>query len=72
MHTFEFDMTLSATKTRTIYEGQARHILVESDQGVMLQLPASNFYRYVTAEGIRGRFSVDVDADNKIVALRRL
>ncbi len=72
MHTFEFDMALSALKTRAIYEGQARYILVESDQGVRLQLPASNFYRYVTSDGIQGRFSVDVDADHKIVALRRL
>ena len=72
MHTFEFDMALSALKTRAIYEGQARYILVESDQGVTLQLPASNFYQHVTADGIRGRFSVDVDADNKIIALRRL
>ena len=72
MHTFEFDMALSAQKTRAIYEGRARYILVESDQGVKLQLPASNFYRHVTTEGIRGRFSVDVDADNKIISLRRL
>ena len=72
MLTFEFDMALSALKTRAIYEGQARYILVESDQGVKLRLPASNFYRHVTAQGIQGRFSVDVDADNKIIALRRL
>jgi hypothetical protein len=72
MHKFEFDMALSAQKTQTIYEGQARYILVETDRGLKLQLPAANFYRYVTADGIQGRFSVKIDADNKIIKMRKI
>lgn len=72
MRNYEFEMALSAQKTETIYEGRARYIVVESDQGDRLQLPAVNFYRYVTAQGIRGRFSVDIDANNKIIALRKI
>jgi len=72
MHKFEFDMALSARKTQTIYEAQARYILVETDRGLKLQLPAPNFYRYVTADGIQGRFSVKIDADNKIIEMRKI
>lgn len=72
MRNFEFDMTLSAQKTRAIYEGQARHILVETEQGLKLQLPAANFYKYVTADGIQGRFSVKIDADNKLIEMRKV
>jgi len=72
MRNYEFDMALSAQKTQAIYEGRARYILVESDQGIKLQLPAVNFYRHVTATGIQGRFNVDIDDDNKIIALRKL
>jgi hypothetical protein len=43
MTKFEFDLALSAQQTRSIYEGQARFILVESEQGQKLQLPAINF-----------------------------
>ncbi len=72
MTKFEFDLALSAQQTRSIYEGQARFILVESEQGQKLQLPAINFRAYVSADGITGRFSVVIDASNKIQMLRKL
>jgi hypothetical protein len=72
MRSFEFTLALSAQKTRSIYQGQARYILVESDQGLKLQLPAANFRDYVGADGIHGRFSVRIDAGNKILQLRKL
>ena len=72
MPKFDFNMALSADETRTIYAGQARYILVESAQGLKLQLPAVNFRSHVTADGIKGRFSVETDANNKILALRKL
>ena len=72
MQNFEFTMTLSAQKTQSIYEGQARHILVVTDDGLKLQLPAANFRSYVTADGIHGRFRVEIDATNKIMALQKL
>jgi len=72
MRNFEFTMALSAQKTRAIYAGQARFILVETDQGMKLQLPAANFLDYVGADGIQGRFRVGIDDDNKILTLQRL
>lgn len=72
MRIFEFSMALPTRKTRAIYAGRARFILVETDQGLKLQLPAANFLDYVSAEGIQGRFSVSIDDDNKILALRRV
>ncbi len=72
MRSYEFEMALSVAKTQSIYEGQVRYILVETEQGLKLQLPAANFRSYVTATGIQGRFSVKIDASNKIIALRKL
>ncbi len=72
MHEFEFNMALSAQEIRSIYEGQARYILVDSDTGLKLQLPAVNFRNFVTTDGIHGRFSVTIDANNKIQELRKL
>lgn len=72
MREFEFNMALSAQKTQRIYQGEARYILVESDQGLTLQLPAANFRDYVGANGIHGRFRVSIDAGNRILALRKL
>ncbi len=72
MRNFDFNMALSADKTHAIYEGRARYILVESLQGLKLQLPAASFLGYVGADGIHGRFRVKIDATNKILTLRRI
>ena len=65
-------MAISAEKTRSMYQGHARYILVESENGLKLQLPAANFREFVTVDGIQGRFHVSIDSDNRILELRRL
>lgn len=72
MSSFRFTMALPAPEAQEIYQGRARYILVVSDEGLKLQLPAANFRRFVTANGIHGRFSVSIDADNKIQELTKL
>lgn len=72
MRSFEFDIALSALKTESLYQGRARYLLVESEQGLKLQLPAINFREYVTDRGINGRFRVSIDAHNKILALQKI
>jgi len=72
MSSFRFTMVLPAREVEGIYQGRARYILVKSDEGLKLQLPAANFRRFVTANGIHGRFSVSIDADNKIQELTKL
>ncbi len=72
MRSYEFSLELSAPRTETIYRGDARYIVVESEQGPKLQLPAGNFREYVDADGIHGRFRVHIDTANRIVSLERL
>ncbi len=70
--TFEFSINLSSEKTQQIYQGQARYILVYTDDGLSLQLPASNFRQYVTDRGIHGRFKIKTDDNNKIIQLKQI
>ncbi|MCP4387601.1 MAG: DUF2835 domain-containing protein [Gammaproteobacteria bacterium] len=72
MRDFEFNLALSAQKVQAIYQGQARYIQVESDNGLKLQLPAANFRGFVTEDGINGRFAISIDANNKIQVLHRI
>ena len=72
MRQFKFSLDLSAHKIERIYQGNARYILVESDEGMILQLPAINFRDYVAADGIHGRFQLRIDNSNRIMSLRRL
>ena len=72
MPSYEFELDLSAARTEKIYRGAARYIVVESEQGPKLQLPAGNFRAFVGSDGIRGRFRVRIDDDNRILSLNRL
>lgn len=72
MAKFEFTMSLSAQQIHSVYQGRARYILVESDEGLKLQLPAANFRNFITADGIHGRFQITIDASNKIRVLHKL
>ncbi len=69
---YEFGMALSAQKTREIYRGRARYILVETDDGTRLQLPASRFREFVDGDGIHGRFRVETDTEHKLQSLQRI
>ncbi len=72
MPKFEFNMALSPQEIRPIYEGKTRYFLVKSDGGLKLQVPAVNFRRFITTDGIHGRFSVTIDASNKLQELVKL
>lgn len=72
MPTHHFSLALNTEAIYSIYEGRTRFVLVRSDQGLRLQLPATNFRRFVTSDGIRGRFRVVLDDNNKLIELTKL
>ena len=72
MTAYEFSLVLTAVETERIYRGDGRFVLVETDTGLSLRLPASNFRPFVEVDGIRGRFRVRVDTGNRLQQLERL
>ncbi len=72
MTAYEFSLALSAIETERIYRGDGRFVLVETDAGLSLRLPASNFRPFVEADGIHGRFRVRVDAGNRLQEIERV
>jgi len=45
---------------------------VRSDQGLRLAFPASQLRKFVTREGVKGRFEIVFTAQNKLLSLKRL
>ncbi|NQZ11284.1 MAG: DUF2835 domain-containing protein [Algicola sp.] len=68
---YNFSMGMSAAKCKKIYEGTIRYLVVTSDSGETVQLPASRFRPFVTTSGISGRFRLSLDDDHKFVALEK-
>jgi hypothetical protein len=65
-------MNLSVEKTESIYQGQIKYIVVTTDEGLKLQLPATNFKPFVTTNGILGRFLVETNKQNRLQRIDRI
>ena len=70
--TYQFSLYLSAAKTESIYQGQVKYIIVETDQGIKLQLPAHNFRPFVNSNGIRGSFRLVTDDQNQVKKIEKI
>lgn len=54
------------------YSGAATSILVVTETGLRIQLPASRFRPFLTQLGLKGRFRLTTDQNNKFVKLEVL
>ena len=67
-----FSISLSAERYLQYYRGHARAVIVRSEDGRRIQLPAASLRPFVTAEGIVGRFELTLDENNKLIDIRRV
>jgi len=67
-----FSISLSAERYLQYYRGHARSVIIRSEDGRRIQLPAVNLRPFVTAEGIVGRFQLTLDENNKLMDIRRV
>nr|WP_162047556.1 DUF2835 domain-containing protein [Vibrio taketomensis] len=54
------------------YNGAASNVLVTTETGLRLQLPASRFRPFLSQIGLKGRFRLITDQNNKFVRLEIL
>ncbi len=71
MQNYYFYLSISYQAYLQHYSGAAANVLVVTDNGLRLQLPANRFRPFLTHAGISGRFCLTVDTDNKFVSLQR-
>jgi hypothetical protein len=65
MPRYEFQLRISADQYLGYYRGTVRQVLVECQDGQMVQFPAALLQRFVTQEGIRGNFVLSCDEQHK-------
>lgn len=70
--TIRLSLAIPADALAQYYRGHARRIIAVADDGRRVQLPAASVRRFVTREGIHGRFELRVDAAGKLLDIRRL
>lgn len=69
MTKYEFDLHLSAEEYLQYYQGVAQFIQVRSHCGKMIRFPAEKMRRFVLKDGINGTFIIQLDENNKFIAI---
>ena len=72
MQRMTFSLHISADKYQRYYKGSAKAVLVTADDGRSLKFPAANLVRFVTHEGINGRFEIVFDNNHKIIRFEKI
>jgi hypothetical protein len=71
MNIYNFSMRMSTRQCEELYWGTVRAVVVTSDSGQTVQIPAMRFRSFVTSNGITGRFRLTLDENNKFVSLEK-
>ena len=67
-----FNLSISAQEYLRVYRGSARQVVVRGTDGSSLSFPAEHLRRFVSHDGVQGRFELKYDASNKFVSLEKL
>jgi Protein of unknown function (DUF2835) len=69
---YEFYLRISPEQYLDYYRGVVRRVIVRSTSGQTVQFPASVLQKFVTEEGVHGRFVLTCDQNNKFLEMERL
>jgi len=72
MRVITFSLTISADEYLRFYRGSTRFVRVRADSGQHVQFPAEHLRKFVTHDGIKGRFALRFDKNNKFTALEKI
>ncbi|MFM2476720.1 DUF2835 domain-containing protein [Celerinatantimonas sp. MCCC 1A17872] len=72
MKHYRFNISVSYEDFLQVYQGSARYLMIETDEGLMIKIQASHFLPFVSQLGIRGYFRLITDENNKFQSLERI
>jgi hypothetical protein len=67
-----FKLNLSYDQYLAVYQGFAKNVTANADDGRRVQFPAGNIQRYLTKNGIQGYFEMELTTQHKFVSIKQL
>ncbi len=64
-----FRLALSAEEYLAYYQGSAQVVVARSEDNRIIRFPANAIRKFVTHDGIFGRFEIFFDENNKLIAI---
>ncbi|MGF1732325.1 DUF2835 domain-containing protein [Photobacterium kasasachensis] len=72
MKSYTFSVYISYQSYLNHYSGAASTVVVVTDNGLKLQLPASRFRPFLSQLGVKGRFRITVNNQNRLDTLEQI
>lgn len=72
IHSIKFSLYLTPERYLKYYQGIAKNISVIAEDGRRIEFPASGLRPFVTQDGIRGRFELQMDDHNRLQRIVRI
>ncbi|MCW8936266.1 MAG: DUF2835 domain-containing protein [Gammaproteobacteria bacterium] len=72
MQKMRFSISISSEQYQAYYQGAAKFVRVQAEDGRSLKFPAEKLQRFIMHDGINGRFEIVFDDDHKLVSLERI
>ncbi|WP_193246876.1 DUF2835 domain-containing protein [Vibrio navarrensis] len=72
MNQYYFSLNISYQTFLAHYSGAASSVQVVTDNGLRIQLSATRFRPFLSQLGLRGRFRLTTDQNNKFIKLETL
>ena len=72
MQKMRFNISITAEQYQAYYQGSAKFVRVQTEDGRSLKFPASELQKFVTHNGIEGRFEIIFNDQHKLVSLNKL
>ena len=69
--TIVIGLNIDSEELLKLYRGSAREVVARSLDGQNIRFPAEVLKPFVTHNGVQGQFALVVDANNKLIDLRR-
>ncbi|MCF2858600.1 DUF2835 domain-containing protein [Pseudoalteromonas sp. SMS1] len=72
MQEYYFYLRLTHEQCLAYYEGSVEYIQIVEDAGKRIRFPAQHIRRFVSAIGVSGRFRLQLDENNRFIALEKV
>ncbi|GAK83228.1 hypothetical protein JCM19238_776 [Vibrio ponticus] len=72
MNQYYFSLNIPYQTFLAHYNGAASSVMVTTDNGLRIQLPATRFRPFLSQIGLKGRFRLTTDQNNKFLKLEVL
>ena len=72
MQRHRLTLSIPAEKYTALYGGKVKNVRALSETGLRLEFPGQILHRFVTRDGVFGRFELCIDEKNKFRSIERL